>query len=240
MADAMQVVREFCAAWESMDQQRILDGFTDDAIYHNMPMAPAQGKDAINGLLGFILGAGEQREVRDQAHGGGRRRRADGAPRHVPDGRQDGRAGGDGGRSKCATARSPRGATISIWRHGRSRQADSSPRPSRGSGRIDGCRRTARASPMAHRAVCPTRWIAPRIGSRPARRQRRTPHEDERPADPQRVRPYQRDPRPHGDDREQGRSSRTRTCSGRGALTPASPRVTSRSRTACARTSSAK
>lgn len=56
MADAMQVVREFCAAWESMDQQRILDGFTDDAIYHNMPMAPARGKDAINGLLGFILG----------------------------------------------------------------------------------------------------------------------------------------------------------------------------------------
>jgi limonene-1,2-epoxide hydrolase len=56
MADAKQVVREFCAAWASMDQQRILDAFTDDAIYHNMPMAPAQGKDAIKGLLGFILG----------------------------------------------------------------------------------------------------------------------------------------------------------------------------------------
>ena len=56
MTDAKQVVREFCAAWESMDQQRILDAFTDDAIYHNMPMAPAQGKDAINGLLAFILG----------------------------------------------------------------------------------------------------------------------------------------------------------------------------------------
>jgi limonene-1,2-epoxide hydrolase len=56
MADAKQVVREFCAAWALMDQQRILDAFTDDAIYHNMPMAPAQGKDAIKGLLGFILG----------------------------------------------------------------------------------------------------------------------------------------------------------------------------------------
>ncbi len=55
MADAKQTVREFCAAWEAMDRQRILDAFTDDAIYHNMPMAPAQGKDAINGLLGFIL-----------------------------------------------------------------------------------------------------------------------------------------------------------------------------------------
>ena len=55
MADAKQAVREFCAAWEAMDQQRILDAFTDDAVYHNMPMAPAQGKAAIKALLGFIL-----------------------------------------------------------------------------------------------------------------------------------------------------------------------------------------
>ena len=56
MADSKQIVRDFCAAWEAMDQERILDAFTDDATYHNMPMAPAQGKDAIKALLGFILG----------------------------------------------------------------------------------------------------------------------------------------------------------------------------------------
>jgi limonene-1,2-epoxide hydrolase len=56
MADAKQTVRDFCAAWEAMDQQRILDSFTDDAVYHNMPMPPATGKDAIKALLGFILG----------------------------------------------------------------------------------------------------------------------------------------------------------------------------------------
>jgi limonene-1,2-epoxide hydrolase len=56
MADAKEVVREFCAAWEAMDQQRIVDAFTDDAVYHNMPMAPAAGKEAIKSLLGFILG----------------------------------------------------------------------------------------------------------------------------------------------------------------------------------------
>ncbi len=56
MADAKQIVRDFCAAWEAMDQQRILDAFTDDAVYHNVPMAPAAGKDAIKALLGFILG----------------------------------------------------------------------------------------------------------------------------------------------------------------------------------------
>lgn len=55
MADARQVVRDFCAAWEARDQQRILDAFADDGVYHNMPMQPAVGKDAIKGLLGMIL-----------------------------------------------------------------------------------------------------------------------------------------------------------------------------------------
>ena len=56
MPDAMQVVRDFCAAWEARDQQRILDAFTDDGVYHNMPMPPAAGKAAIAALLGIILG----------------------------------------------------------------------------------------------------------------------------------------------------------------------------------------
>jgi limonene-1,2-epoxide hydrolase len=56
MSDPVQVVRDFCAAWEARDQQRILDAFTDDAVYHNIPMQPAKGKDAIKGLLAMILG----------------------------------------------------------------------------------------------------------------------------------------------------------------------------------------
>lgn len=55
MTDPVQVVRDFCAAWEARDQQRILDAFSDDAVYHNMPMQPATGKDAIKALLGIIL-----------------------------------------------------------------------------------------------------------------------------------------------------------------------------------------
>ena len=55
MVDPKQIVRDFCAAWEAMDQPRILDAFTDDAVYHNMPMPPAAGKDAIKALLGLIL-----------------------------------------------------------------------------------------------------------------------------------------------------------------------------------------
>jgi limonene-1,2-epoxide hydrolase len=55
MADAIPVVRAFCDAWEARDQQRILDAFTDDGVYHNMPLAPAVGKAAIAALLGMIL-----------------------------------------------------------------------------------------------------------------------------------------------------------------------------------------
>ena len=56
MTDAVTVVRDFCAAWEARDQQRILDAFADDGVYHNMPMPPATGKDAIKGVLGMVLG----------------------------------------------------------------------------------------------------------------------------------------------------------------------------------------
>jgi len=56
MADAKQVVLDFCKAWETLDKQRILDAFTDDAVYHNMPMAPASGKEAIGQLITMILG----------------------------------------------------------------------------------------------------------------------------------------------------------------------------------------
>ncbi len=56
MADAKQVVVDFCKAWETLDKQRILDAFTDDAVYHNMPMAPATGKEAIGQLITMILG----------------------------------------------------------------------------------------------------------------------------------------------------------------------------------------
>jgi limonene-1,2-epoxide hydrolase len=55
MSDPVQVVREFCAAWEARDEARILDAFTEDGVYHNIPMQPAAGKDAIKAVLGMIL-----------------------------------------------------------------------------------------------------------------------------------------------------------------------------------------
>jgi len=58
MADAVGVVRDFCAAWDRRDKEAILDAFTNDGVYHNMPMEPAKGKDQIKALLDFILPQG--------------------------------------------------------------------------------------------------------------------------------------------------------------------------------------
>jgi limonene-1,2-epoxide hydrolase len=42
-----QLVREFIAAWEQRDSDFIIGCFTDDAIYHSMPLSPIVGKKAI-------------------------------------------------------------------------------------------------------------------------------------------------------------------------------------------------
>lgn len=54
-ADPAELVTEFCALWANPDLDRILSYFTDDAVYHNIPMAPAEGKEAIRELLPIML-----------------------------------------------------------------------------------------------------------------------------------------------------------------------------------------
>lgn len=53
--DPDRIVRDFCAAWGSADLDRIMDAFAEDAVYHNMPMDPARGKEAIRAFIeGFL------------------------------------------------------------------------------------------------------------------------------------------------------------------------------------------
>ena len=56
-ADPTAVVTEFCKAWESVDIDALMAFFADDAVYHNIPIAPVQGKDAIRTTIeGFVGG----------------------------------------------------------------------------------------------------------------------------------------------------------------------------------------
>jgi limonene-1,2-epoxide hydrolase len=41
------LVREFIAAWERRDTDFIVDHFTEDGVYHSMPLTPIVGWDAI-------------------------------------------------------------------------------------------------------------------------------------------------------------------------------------------------
>jgi limonene-1,2-epoxide hydrolase len=41
------MIRDFLAAWEGGDSDRVASYFTDDAVYHNIPMKPVVGKTAI-------------------------------------------------------------------------------------------------------------------------------------------------------------------------------------------------
>ena len=50
--DPDALVKEFCAAWERMDPDELASYFTDDGVYHNIPMAPMEGRDNIRDGLG--------------------------------------------------------------------------------------------------------------------------------------------------------------------------------------------
>jgi limonene-1,2-epoxide hydrolase len=64
MSNPEQIVRDFCDAWKALDIDAIVDAFTDDAVYHNIPMDPLEGKDAIRAFLeglGAMMTAAEFR-----------------------------------------------------------------------------------------------------------------------------------------------------------------------------------
>jgi len=52
-----QLVRDFCQAWADGDHDRIVDFFTEDGIYHNIPVDPMVGHEAIRLMIeGFTAG----------------------------------------------------------------------------------------------------------------------------------------------------------------------------------------
>ncbi len=50
-----QIVRDFCAAWGRADVDAIVDAFTDDAVYHNIPMNPCKGREEIRNFVSALF-----------------------------------------------------------------------------------------------------------------------------------------------------------------------------------------
>jgi limonene-1,2-epoxide hydrolase len=53
--ESERVVSDFCKAWERRNLEEIMSFFTEDAVYHNIPMAPAKGKTAIRNVINVFL-----------------------------------------------------------------------------------------------------------------------------------------------------------------------------------------
>ena len=59
MSDAEALVREFCDAWSKKDADLITGYFTDDAVYHNIPLEPLNGREAIGAFISGLLAGAE-------------------------------------------------------------------------------------------------------------------------------------------------------------------------------------
>jgi limonene-1,2-epoxide hydrolase len=57
MDEPSELVTRFCAAWSRLDLDELAAFFTDDAVYHNIPLDPVTGRDAIRQTIaGFTSG----------------------------------------------------------------------------------------------------------------------------------------------------------------------------------------
>lgn len=52
----VQSVRDFCDAWNRMEIDAILSYVADDVLYHNLPLPPIEGKEAMRGFLEAFFG----------------------------------------------------------------------------------------------------------------------------------------------------------------------------------------
>jgi limonene-1,2-epoxide hydrolase len=57
MSEPIEVVRDFCDTWGTGDLDALMAFFTPDAVYHNIPVDPVVGVDAIRATIaGFTTG----------------------------------------------------------------------------------------------------------------------------------------------------------------------------------------
>ena len=58
------VVRRFCDAWAQFDIEEIMAFFTDDSVYHNIPIDPVVGKDGIRATVAMFTTGADKIEFR--------------------------------------------------------------------------------------------------------------------------------------------------------------------------------
>jgi limonene-1,2-epoxide hydrolase len=49
------IVRQFIADWSSLDADKLVAYFTEDGVYHNMPVQPVAGREALRRFIAAFL-----------------------------------------------------------------------------------------------------------------------------------------------------------------------------------------
>jgi limonene-1,2-epoxide hydrolase len=63
MSDAIDLVQRFCDAFgKGLTPDELLEFFTADAVYHNIPVDPVYGHDGIRGMMDMFLQPGTEVE----------------------------------------------------------------------------------------------------------------------------------------------------------------------------------
>jgi limonene-1,2-epoxide hydrolase len=60
MATPVEIVTQFCDQVAAGDAAKAADFFSDDAVYHNIPLDPVNGRDAIRDTIGMFLGMADK------------------------------------------------------------------------------------------------------------------------------------------------------------------------------------
>lgn len=55
MSGNAETIRTFIKAWSDLDTERLVSFFTEDGVYHNMPMGPVGGRDNLRKFIGEFL-----------------------------------------------------------------------------------------------------------------------------------------------------------------------------------------
>jgi limonene-1,2-epoxide hydrolase len=65
MSDAVDLIQRFCDEWgKGASVDTIVDYFSDDAVYHNIPVDPVTGRDAIKATIAMFTTGVERVEFR--------------------------------------------------------------------------------------------------------------------------------------------------------------------------------
>jgi limonene-1,2-epoxide hydrolase len=57
MEENERIIREFIEAWSRLDPEELAGYFTEDGVYHNMPMGPVSGRANVENLIRGFSGA---------------------------------------------------------------------------------------------------------------------------------------------------------------------------------------